>query len=85
MTATVWDVLAHWQPTVKNVFSTLASIHMVPVLVICTGQETAVKSTSVPATNCVTDVMDHQAESVTTVYLTPLVTSTVNATVMNSG
>ena len=85
MTAIVWDVLAHRQLTVKNVFSTLASIHMVHVLVICTGQETAVKSTSVPAINYVTDVMDHQAESVTTVYLTPHAISTVNATVMNSG
>jgi hypothetical protein len=85
VTAIVWDVLAHRQQTVKNVFSTLASIHMVHVPVTCTGQETAVKSTSVPAINYVTDVMDHQAESVTTVYLTPLVTSTVNATVMNSG
>ena len=58
---------------------------MAPVPVICTGQVTAVKITSEPVTNYVTVATVHQMESVTTVYLTPHVTSMVNAIVTNSG
>jgi len=83
--ASVWVVPAHQPLTVRNVFSTPASIHTELVPVICTGQATAVKTTSESVTNSVTAATAHLTESVTTVYHTPHVTSTVNAIVMNSG